>query len=448
MTFQDKKTFLDAQYVVCPPMEFYRYLFPEGSFERQGHPEDGKANGLALTITTDKNGNNRGRHTVITDGLEQIAKLLEHPFVITAPIGYWGRSRKAENARWLYALTLDIDYVDIRGLKNLLHLIEVEYVPKPTFLVNSGHGVHLYYVFEQPVAMYRSAQEELRKLKTGLIEKAWNKDTSNRPEAREALGVVQGFRMVGSQSKIGEGYTIEAYETGGRVTLDYLNRFVVDEYRAKDFRYKSRMTLPEAKQKYPEWFERVVVQGGMPGRWYVKRDLYDWWKRQLDTGATIGHRYFCCLCLSVYANKCGISEDELIADLTHYQKRFDALSADGSEPFTIEEAMKTLAAYDDSYVRYPRDTMSRISGIPMKANKRNFQKQRDHLEEARAIRDIRQARKRTTWHNKNGAPTKERVIKEYAESHPEANHTQIAKALGISRPTVIKWLKSPEQEER
>ena len=44
-----------------------------------------------------------------------------------------------------------------------------------------------------------------------------------------------------------------------------------------------------------------------------------------------------------------------------------------------------------------------------------------------------------------GAPTKKDLIKSYAAEHPEANHSEIARALGVSRPTVIKWLKDDEQ---
>jgi transposase-like protein len=41
-----------------------------------------------------------------------------------------------------------------------------------------------------------------------------------------------------------------------------------------------------------------------------------------------------------------------------------------------------------------------------------------------------------------GAPTKEEKIKAFAAANPGLNHSQIARALGVSRPTVIKWLKS------
>ena len=49
-----------------------------------------------------------------------------------------------------------------------------------------------------------------------------------------------------------------------------------------------------------------------------------------------------------------------------------------------------------------------------------------------------------SWRNKDGAPTKADLVRDYALAHPDANHSEIARALGISRPTVIKWLKSDE----
>lgn len=38
-------------------------------------------------------------------------------------------------------------------------------------------------------------------------------------------------------------------------------------------------------------------------------------------------------------------------------------------------------------------------------------------------------------------------IRAYAVEHPEATHSEIARALGVSRPTVIKWLKPGWRKE-
>ena len=43
------------------------------------------------------------------------------------------------------------------------------------------------------------------------------------------------------------------------------------------------------------------------------------------------------------------------------------------------------------------------------------------------------------WRNKDGAPIKEHLIKEWKQAHPDGNKSQCAKDLGVSRTTVIKW---------
>lgn len=437
-----KDRVLAARYPRISPKDFYRYIFPTGSFERIGHQEDRKGNGIAVIIDdTSKTATKR----IVTDGLEQLPELLDQNFVVLSPISYFGRSRKASNALWLHALTLDIDYVGEGHLGNMLNWFEkpsLNLMPRPTFIVNSGHGVHLYYAFEEPIAMYRNNQAELLKLKKYLVDRIWTKYTSTKPERKEALGIVQGFRMVGSRTKMGA-YRLGAYKTGERVTVEYLNGYTRGNAVAK-INQPAALKLEAAKQRFPEWYERRIVRRELPGRWHIKRDLYDWWKQQIESKTTIGHRYFCMMCLAVYARKCDITEEELRADAAVFQAQFNDMGKDTDEPFTWEETEKALEAYNECYVTFPRDTIARLTAIQMQANKRNFQKQEFHLEEARAIRDIRQKRQGKNWWdggNRLGAPKKKDLILEYKAKHPDANHSEIARALGVSRPTVIKWLK-------
>lgn len=444
--FESKASLLSERGPEVSPFGFYRSVFPVGSFERLGHQEDGRGNGVAVSITTDAAGVNHGKLTLLTDGLEQLPELLSQPFVVLSPLSYFGRSRAASNALWMHALAIDVDYVDPRGLRALFSQIDAELSPKPTYIANSGHGIHLYFVFERPLPMYPPAQKALKDLKTALMPRFWNKYTSTEPDKMEALGVVQGFRMVGSRTKMGEGRVVTAYRIGERVTVDYLNGFVPAAARAEQMAYHSETTLEEARERWPEWYERRIVRGEKPGRWYVKRDLYDWFKRQMDEHAQVGHRYFCMMCLAIYAAKCGIEYDELLADAKIYQERMDALGPE--DPFMWEEALKALEAYNEDSVKYPRDTISRISGVPMVANRRKGQKQVDHLEEARMIRDLRQKRKGSSWWEgspHSGRPkksgTKKEQVRAYATTHPEATQREIARALGCSPTTVNKWLK-------
>ena len=45
-----KNEWLGQFYEEVKPRDFYRAVFPEGSFEREGHPEDEKCNGVITVI--------------------------------------------------------------------------------------------------------------------------------------------------------------------------------------------------------------------------------------------------------------------------------------------------------------------------------------------------------------------------------------------------------------
>lgn len=148
-------------------------------------------------------------------------------------------------------------------LRDVFHQMKHDFLPQCTYCVNSGHGLHLYYLFEKPVPLYRHLQDQLREFKYELIRKIWNRYTSTYTEREQVQyqGIFQGFRMVGTQSKLGKRYPVTAFETGERVTVEYLNDFLMDDSKAvTDFKYKSDLSLTEAKKKYPEWYEKRIVR--------------------------------------------------------------------------------------------------------------------------------------------------------------------------------------------
>lgn len=48
--YREKNAHLRQYLEPVEPYEFYREIFPEGSFERKGHFEDAKGNGIALVV--------------------------------------------------------------------------------------------------------------------------------------------------------------------------------------------------------------------------------------------------------------------------------------------------------------------------------------------------------------------------------------------------------------
>lgn len=463
--YLEKTAWLDAHYERIEPRAFYREIFPVGSFERKGHFEDKKGNGVGISVheapegadgaenASERRGNGVGMTVhpkgkvekfIITDGLERLDELIKAEFAVMSPVSYFGRSRAGKYARYLYAITFDLDGVDMPQLRDTFHQMNRGFIPAATFVVNSGTGLHLYYVLESPVAMYPQNQKFLKELKYVLTRRIWNRFTSNIKEP-QVQGVLQGFRVVGSGTKLGKDYPVVAYRYGDPVSLEYLLQYVPDTngdlQRVTGILEKGTMSIEEAKKKYPDWYERRVVRGERRGRWTVKRDLYDWWLRKIEMEIHVGHRFYGIMTLAIYAVKCSIDEDELRRDADRLMRIFDDMSYEDSNRFTVEDVVKALEMYNENFVTFPRADIAKYSGIPIPPNKRNWKKQSQHLEVARAIRDIKAKQQgKDNWWQGNGRPSKEQLIREYMFANPDVRKkTEIATALQIDRHTVGKF---------
>jgi hypothetical protein len=199
------------------PHDFYRELFPAGSLQQE--PEDGKGNIIATQIRP--SGRGRTRQWVIDDSLKMLDKVIGDRFGLIPPISFYGKSHTKENAHELFAVVVDVDYVGKQQLKNLLKQFGNGVQLRPTYLVSSGKGVHLYYFLQEQVQLYRNREEVLAELKEALIRRLWNDTSSIRPDSPDITGIYQGFRCVGSQSKLGADFPVKAYKLSeNRYTLE------------------------------------------------------------------------------------------------------------------------------------------------------------------------------------------------------------------------------------
>ena len=254
---------LERGYLEVSPHDFYRELFPAGSLQQE--PEDGKGNIIATQIRP--SGKGRTRQWVIDDSLKMLDKVIGDRFGLIPPISFYGKSHTKENAHELFAVVVDVDYVGKQQLKNLLKQFGNGVQLRPTYLVSSGKGVHLYYFLQEPVQLYRNREEVLAELKEAFIRRLWNDTSSIRPDSPDITGIYQGFRCVGSQSKLGADFPVKAYKLSE-------NRYTLEDIKAsipsckvdlaplyEKPRRKSTVTLEEAKELYPEWYEKRIVQG-------------------------------------------------------------------------------------------------------------------------------------------------------------------------------------------
>lgn len=213
---------LERGYPEVSPHDFYRELFPAGSLQQE--PEDGKGNIIATQIRP--SGKGRTRQWVIDDSLKMLDKVIGDRFGLIPPISFYGKSHTKENAHELFAVVVDVDYVGKQQLKNLLKQFGNGVQLRPTYLVSSGKGVHLYYFLQEPVQLYRNREEVLAELKEAFIRRLWNDTSSIRPDSPDITGIYQGFRCVGSQSKLGVDFPVKAYKLSE-------NRYTLEDIKAK-----------------------------------------------------------------------------------------------------------------------------------------------------------------------------------------------------------------------
>ena len=210
---------------------------------------------------------------------------------------------------------------------------------------------------------------------------------------------------------------------------------------------KSRLSLAEAKEKYPDWYERRIIKKERRGRWTVKRDLYDWWLHRIADEIRVGHRFYGIMTLAIYAKKCGIDEDELRRDAFALLRPYDDMSVEDINRFTKDDVVCALEMFNEDYVTFPRDDIAKLSGLTMPVNKRNWRKQPVHLQGARAIQEINDKANGTNWREGNGRPkgsgTAQARVYEWRQQHPEGRKADCHRETGLDPKTVRKWWDCP-----
>ena len=253
---EKEELMIERGYPEVSPYDFYRDMFPVGSLQQK--IGDGKGNIIASQLRP--SGQGRTKLWIVDDSLKMLDKVIGDTFGLIPPISFYGRTHRKENAHELFAIAIDIDYLGKQQLKNLLKQFGNGIQLRPTYLVSSGKGVHLYYFLREPVQLYRNREAVLAELKDAFIRRLWNDTSSIRPDKPDITGIYQGFRCVGSLSKLGEGFPVKAYKlSDNRYTLEDIKASIpsckVDLTPLYD-KPKSKMSLVAAKEKYPDWYEK------------------------------------------------------------------------------------------------------------------------------------------------------------------------------------------------
>lgn len=476
----------------CDADSFYRSLFPEGSLQKRGDDSDGKPNLIVLEDTgkeidqgTDAKGNKLVKRVMhrytVHDDLDELEHLRDvsisqNTFMFLAPVSYYGKSRNSRNARFLHAIMIDLDYVGTKQLANLLRQMERGVIPYANYLISSGTGLHVVYKLDRPVPLMTRYVAGLQVLKRELTDRVWNANTSDSdPDKKQSQGIFQGFRMVGTATKLNgdignpkykQPYAVECFshDETPPATIPYLLSFIpglrdkeemdgLDALSALTKEVRKTTPIAEAKERWPEWYEKHVVNDEPLGGWLYGRAAYDRVLSVIREHVSVSHRYWCIFYLAVMANKCGVPQDELEDDAYGLLERFDALSVEPDNRFTANDVAAALEAYEGGLAsgrarRYTQDFCERKAAVEYGekmghgSNPPEKRLPKDlSLKKARYERDLKQEMKGTTWWNKDGAPKKAMQVWQSATENPGLSVAALARRAGVSRPTVYKWLK-------
>lgn len=405
----------------------------------------------------------------VHDDLKELGEAIGKRFAYMAPISYFGKKANGTNARYLHAITLDLDGVGIKELKFLIAFIQNGAIPTPTYLVNSGHGMHLYYLLEEPEPLYRYARNPITKLKNALIDDIWNDRTSTIKRHKDDQPWGQMYRVVGSLTKLGTGYPTTAYKVGRPTTLEALNDFLLEQDRIQLplEKYRPRGTsghdLEYWKVENPKWYRKRILKeydtSPSPNKFPW---LYETFKQRIPRVARVGNRYNCMCVLFADAAQCGIPYEEAYKYAVSMLEFLNIGVDDEKDLFTREDIDCATKYYATDFGHFMTlERIERLTDMKFPRNKRNGNTQEEHLKMARYMRDEVRGKK-DTWRDGNGRPkgskdskkrerkadSAEQVIRDYLQEHPDSSKAEVIRGTGLTKPTVYKWWKIIFKEDK
>lgn len=426
---------LCANFSEVDPMGFYRDLFPIGELDTKDAMTKGKYCAIAVQIK-----GKRAKRSTITDDLEVIETVInEDLFTVISPISYAGKRQTKTNARNLYAVTVDVDSLCVRsngrqiGIETLFRQIDNERLPRPTYIVATGdRNIHLYYMLEQAMPLFSNVLDQLTVFRQDLTQNIWNRYITDLYNAVQQEPPTQSYRAVGTMRKDGLG-RVRAFLTGDKVSIEYLNSFVDDASRIKEYTYKKDVSNPSKSKGKTR----------TSGSYYrIHQGFYYWWIEQIKSKARIGRRYFCICALAIIGIKTDTPLEQVQQDAYDLIPLLDKDSPSDNR-FTKNDVDKAMRFYKASYRYTRKKTLERMTGIEMPTHKRNGRTKEQHMKYLNGMNAVRRAMGEDLH---TGRKPKKDLILTYAKEHPEATKKEIAGALGVGLSTVYKWLNAGTDE--
>lgn len=348
--------------------------------------------------------------------------------VYIPPCSFLKGCYRNKTADELFAFVIDIDNLSAWGLEQVVRNQLNNTIPLPTYIVNSGSGVHFYYVVKKPIPFYNVNREQLKKIYNRL----WYVCDRNIGARVEKHNLIQPYRLPGSLTKLDQ--VAAAYAVNDKWDIDLLmERLGIEE---DPVTYWDPLGYKKVKTKRKTYPTDEAPNGD--------RYFYDYcYERVLDKTVE-GHRYYSMYALSVVAYKTNVPYEELKEDLEFLLQKFNATGA----YMKHKELEKALKGYTPARRRTKSETLEDWFGWNFKRPeiKTNGRTREAHQAYRRGVKLLKkQLGEEVLEGRPKGSGTAEQKVLEWRQKHPEGKKADCIRATGLSKPTVYKWWKKEEE---
>lgn len=406
----------------------------------------------------------QGYHEMDIDELMEYQSTRDDVYVV--PASFINGYNSGTACRDVYALVVDIDRIKPETLDAIIENGNLgNLTPMPTYIVNSGRGVHFYYVFEDPVPHYygnRKILKDMYRVLCGITQR-------NILAKTDWHAITQPFRLPGSLTRLGQtvtgwkcGEKWPAWRLADRLKIDHAELDLIRRPLLPQREYQELKAQREAealedptgagKPKTPRKRKKVEWKSSLDGN----TGFYLGCLERCYQETAEGSRYRSLCALTIVARKCGYPKDELEKDLQRLLEHYNQIGKHMKQT----ELKKALKMYNEKALQTRSTTLEQWFGWEfwrIAQQKKKKQQSRgvyvkrtraEILERARRIRDIDFPD--GAWINREGRPkgagTKAQEIRAWRMEHPEGKPKDCIQDTGISKNTVYKWWNSNLEE--
>ncbi len=413
--------------------------------------------------------------------VDEIGDFLHLNDVALSPCLFHTNWKNKTLLNYVCAFVLDIDKVRPLDLADFKKRFDDGRIPRPTFIANSGSGVHFYYILDTMLRVDTIKNEANNKIAEKIYNKLYDivQDSGWSDAQRHWVG--QDYRVVNSKTKfgqtsaifkIGDIYSVDEllescsipletlvdvrdkelpskamvkYATNiandlGIIPPNMLDRKEVHDFIAehKDAAWKLR----EQKRNERKKKERVL-RTNQTGSWY--KNTYNY----LLNKTQVGYRFSSLKALAIIAFKEQIPRERFMTDLD-YLAEYWLYKKYPRDRFNINNvpAIKRLFDNASHYSNTSSKKLEEWLGVEFRRvmTKRNGRTQKEHVKRMSQIRDIDHpdgswrgsGRKKGSTKDVTTSPAAI-TIKNYLLKNPTASKYAIIKNTGLTKPTVYKW---------